>query len=199
MNKEYLIADDVIDWQTEDILALANQLAQHKTSQQAIAQACFEWVRDEVKHSYDYKLNPVTCKASDVLRHRTGYCFAKSHLLVALLRANNIPSGLCYQRLSVNDKGEPFSLHGLVAVLLDSYGWYRIDPRGNKPGIDAAFSPPEEKLAFPIRLHGELDVPGIWVSPMPVVVDVLNSSRDIFEVWERLPDIKVFSKIAKAI
>jgi ATP-binding cassette subfamily B protein len=36
----------------------------------AIAQACFEWVRDEIYHSVDYRMNPVTCQASDVLRHR---------------------------------------------------------------------------------------------------------------------------------
>jgi len=38
-------------------------------------------------------MNPVTCKASDVLIYGTGYCYAKSHLLAALLRANAIPAG----------------------------------------------------------------------------------------------------------
>ncbi len=64
----------------------------------AIAHRCFEFVRDEVRHSWDFKENPVTCHASEVLRHRTGYCYAKTHLLAALLRANRIPAGLCYQR-----------------------------------------------------------------------------------------------------
>ncbi|WP_338430147.1 transglutaminase domain-containing protein [Synechococcus elongatus] len=35
-----------------------------------------------------------------MLEYRTGYCYAKSHLLVALLRACSIPAGFCYQRLS---------------------------------------------------------------------------------------------------
>jgi len=39
----------------------------------------------------------VTCSASEVLREGTGICFAKSHLLAALLRAVGIPAGLCYQ------------------------------------------------------------------------------------------------------
>lgn len=34
--------------------------------------------------------------ASDVLKHRTGYCYSKNHLLAALLRVNKIPTGLCY-------------------------------------------------------------------------------------------------------
>ena len=80
-------------------------------------------------------MNPVTCRASDVLKYRTGYCFAKSHLLAALLRANQIPAGLCYQRLTIDhppvqgsiDTNPPHTLHGLNAVLLPEFGWYRMD------------------------------------------------------------------------
>ncbi len=91
----------------------AKQIALGHETPMAIAQACFEWVRDEIFHSFDYQMNPLTWHASDVLQHKTGYCFAKSHLLAALLRANQIPSGFCYQRLSIDDKGAPYSLHGL--------------------------------------------------------------------------------------
>ena len=73
-----------------------------------VARACFEFVRDQIKHSWDFQLNPVTCRASDVLKHGTGYCYAKSHLLAALLRANRIPAGLCYQRLTVANDVPPF-------------------------------------------------------------------------------------------
>jgi len=75
-------------------------------------------------------MNPVTLKASEVLENKTGFCYAKSHLLAAFLRANRIPSGLCYQRLSVYENGPPFCLHGLNAVFLPGIGWYRIDARG---------------------------------------------------------------------
>ena len=97
------------------------------------------------------KTNPVTLKASEVLQHGTGFCYAKSHLLAALLRANGIPAGLCYQRLSVNDTGAPWCLHGLNAVFLEDIGWYRCDARGNRPGVTAAFTPPVERLAFAVR------------------------------------------------
>ena len=127
-------------------------------------------------HSWDYEQNPVTCKASDVLKHRTGYCYAKSHLLAALLRANEIPAGLCYQRLTITDV-PPFCLHGLNAIYLEKYGWYRIDARGNKQGVSAEFCPPIEKLAFPIITQGELDLPEIWSEPLPVVTEVLIKSE----------------------
>src|SRR5437867_9797512 len=100
------------------------------------------------------------CAASEVLRARTGFCYAKSHLLVALLRANGVPAGLCYQRLALDETGSAFCLHGLAAVWLPAVGWYRIDPRGNKPGVDAQLAPPVERLAFAARLPGEYLFPG---------------------------------------
>ena len=103
--QDYFEADEVIDWHHPDVLKLAKQLAFGQITAISIAQRCFEWVRDRIFHSVDYQMNPVTCKASDVLRYETGYCYAKSHLLAALLRANGIPAGFCYQRLSIDDKG----------------------------------------------------------------------------------------------
>src|SRR4051812_49403870 len=99
--QDFLKSTDVIDWQQPEVLALARRLA--GGSMEATAKGCFEWVRDEIRHSLDFGLNPVTCSASEVLHARTGYCYAKSHLLAALLRASAIPAGLCYQRLSLND------------------------------------------------------------------------------------------------
>ncbi len=56
----------------------------------------------------------------------------------------------------------PFCLHGLIAVYLNEHGWYRIDARGNKAGVDAQFSPPIEQLAFSTNIDGEFDFPEIW-------------------------------------
>lgn len=111
--KEYLASSKYIDWDSSEVKQLATVLSFSLTTKEDIAKVCFEWVRDKIKHSSDYKLNPVTCIASDVLQYKTGYCYAKSHLLAALLRANEIPAGLCYQRLSVNDDGAPYSLPDL--------------------------------------------------------------------------------------
>ena len=191
MNK-YLASSEYIDWEKSEVFAQAKDLASGAFGAEEIARRCFEFVRDEITHSWDYEQNPVTCKASDVLKYRTGYCYAKSHLLAALLRANEIPAGLCYQRLTITDV-PPFCLHGLNAIYLESYGWYRIDARGNKQGVSAEFCPPLEKLAFPIVTQGEADLPEIWAEPLPVVTEVLISSKTYQDVADNLPDIELVS------
>lgn len=185
---DFLAPSKTIDFEESGVANLAKQLSQGATSEHEVIASCFEFVRDQIKHSWDYQLDPVTCNASDVLKHRTGYCYAKSHLLAALLRANNIPTGLCYQRLTITDR-PPFCLHGLNAVYLTRHGWFRIDARGNKPGVTASFEPPIENLAFPIVTEGESDLPEIWAEPLTVVVNVLENSGDYREVAENLPDI----------
>lgn len=186
---KYLESSTYIDWETPQILRLADKLSSTCNSEEEIVKQCFEWVRDQIKHSSDYKLEPVTCRASEVLVNKTGFCYAKSHLLAALLRANSIPAGLCYQRLSIEDNGAPYCLHGLNAVYLKQFGWYRIDPRGNKQGIDAQFTPPDEQLAFTLNDKFEADLPEIWAVPMPKVINVLEKFDTYTEVNKNLPDI----------
>lgn len=189
--QRYLTSSKYIDFEHSDIMSMAQSLAHGSPSELSVVQRCFEFVRDEIRHSSDFKLNPVTCKASDVLRHKTGYCYAKSHLLAALLRANGIPTGLCYQRLSVGNSGAPYCLHGLNAVYLRDFGWYRVDARGNKPGVSAQFTPPKEALAFPIRASQERDLPEIWAEPLPVVVEVLERYETYDQVLANLPDVEL--------
>ncbi|NEQ43265.1 MAG: transglutaminase family protein [Leptolyngbya sp. SIOISBB] len=187
----YLQATAVIDWQHPEILAQAQRLASGQTTIEAIAQTCFEWVRDEIHHSFDYQMNPVTWRASDVLHHKTGYCFAKSHLLAALLRANQIPAGFCYQRLSIDDQGAPYSLHGFNAVYLPNTGWYRVDPRGNKPGVNAQFSPPQEQLAYQPQLLEEATFSAVLPDPLSEVITALQSQTTWDAMWQNLPDIEL--------
>ena len=190
----YRHVSDVIDWQHPAILDLAGKLTSSGETPVKIAQACFEWVRDEIYHSVDYQMNPVTCRASEVLQYRTGYCFAKSHLLAALLRVHQIPVGFCYQRLSINDKSAPYSLHGFNAIYLPEFGWYRVDARGNKTGVDAQFIPPYEQLAYPIRLPEEVDFPLILAEPLPIVVTALQSHTTWDGLLMALPDLSDLSE-----
>ncbi|WP_424195405.1 transglutaminase-like domain-containing protein [Ampullimonas aquatilis] len=187
---DFLAASTYIDFDHPLVMAKAQQLADGCSDQHALIQRCFEFVRDEIHHSWDFQLNPVTCKASEVLQYSTGYCYAKSHLLAALLRANGIASGLCYQRLSVNENGARYCLHGLNAVWLGEYGWYRLDARGNKAGINAAYTPPQEQLAFRLADPQEFDLDEVWPIPLPVVIDVLTQSTTIHEVMQHLPDVE---------
>ena len=184
----FLQTDEFIDWQTPTIARLARELAGNSTSDAEIAEKCFTWVRDEVRHCLDYKLEIMTCRASEVLQARCGYCYAKSHLLAALLRANRIPAGMVYQRLSLYDNGAPYCLHGLNAVYLRDFGWYRIDPRGNRPGIDARFCPPTEKLAFAVDNRRTYDLPGIFATPWPVITSFLQEYDSVTASLAHLPD-----------
>ena len=99
----YLKSTDVIDWRTPAVNDLAKQLASTHSHPVAVARTCFQWVRGEIGHSGDIRAEVVTCSASEVLKEKTGWCFAISHLLAALLRVNGIPTGLCYQRLGRDD------------------------------------------------------------------------------------------------
>jgi transglutaminase-like putative cysteine protease len=194
--EKYLQVSEIIDWQNPEILELAHRLASTHQTTENIAKSCFEWVRDEIHHSRDDRMNPVTCRASDVLKYKTGYCFAKSHLLAALLRANQIPAGLCYQRLTIDaplttkqqERSVPCTLHGLNAIFLPEIGWYRVDARGNRDGINAQFTPPQEQLAYKIRSSQEADFTNIFSEPLSVVVNVLQSFTKWEEILLHLPD-----------
>ena len=190
---QYLRATPIINWTHPDVHTLAQHLATCHASPTEIARQCFVWVRDQIAHSVDYQLNPVTCIASDVLHARTGFCYAKSHLLVALYRANGIPAGLCYQRLQTDAQDVSYCLHGLVAVFLPDHGWYRVDPRGNRPGIDAQFTPPKEQLAFSIEQPGEADLQAVYPDPLPIVVTALQTAASTDALASKLPDLVVYS------
>jgi transglutaminase-like putative cysteine protease len=196
---EFLKSTDIIDWQHANVLARARALSQGLTNPVDVARSCFEWVRDEIKHSQDYGLTPVTCAASEVLEEGSGFCYAKSHLLAALLRANRIPAGLCYQRVSLNETGTAHCLHGLNAVRLPGMGWYRLDPRGNRPGVDAVdavdaqFDPPVERLAFRLTAPGEADLPEVWPDPLPIVVEALRAHPTAASLGKNLPDLALWA------
>jgi transglutaminase-like putative cysteine protease len=178
---EYLGSDDIVAAASPAVAELAARLRAEHRDPVEFARAAYAWVRDQVAHSVDAQDRRVTIGADDVLRERVGLCFAKSHLLVALVRNQGIPAGLCYQRLA---DGEGFALHGLVAVFLD-HGWHRLDARGNKPGVDAQFSLGEERLAWQADASvGEVDYPHVYARPAEVVLDALAASEDALALCE---------------
>jgi transglutaminase-like putative cysteine protease len=190
-HEEFLRATPLIDYDHPAVREKALSLVKGCTGDVEIAKTCFTFVRDEIRHSGDYNTNPVTLSASSVLEHKTGWCFAKSHLLAALLRANRIPAGFCYQRLKNHgDAGPAFYLHGLNAVWLDEYGWYRADARGNRTDVHAEFAPPKEHLAFVPKEPGEMDLTGIFSDPLPVVVELLTKYTDYRDIRLNLPDME---------
>ncbi len=183
---EYLKSDAIVETAHPGIKELAAKLRAESQSDEDFAARAFHWVRDNIDHSVDVGDPRVTITAGEVLTQRVGLCFAKTHLLVAIMRAAGIPAGFCYQRLRNNGS---FALHGLMAVYLKD-SWHRQDPRSK----EAEFSTGAEKLAYQVKPDkGEVDYPSIFPSPAPVVVQALASSRDVLELCsnglpEALPD-----------
>ena len=184
----FLRPSEIFDFDDPSIRRLAASLAEAGGGTPAVAERCFHWVRDRVALLRPTNGGPVAWRASDVLRAGIGVCYAKSHLLVALLRANRIPAGLAYQRLLFDGAEGGFALHGLVTVNLPGFGWLRIDPRGNTDGIDAQFRPPRECLAFRPEQPGEADIPGRWADPLPEVIAAFATAGDWRDLLAHLPD-----------
>ncbi len=179
----------VISFRSPLIRAKISEIKAAGNSLEACARLAFEAVRDEVLHSFDTKDPRVTVHSEDVLQHRCGICFAKSHLLAALLRGMGIPAGFCYQRvLRQSATGESFGLHGLNALYLEPHGWFRVDPRGNKPGVNSQFSPQNEQLAYAISPdRGEVDYPHVHCAPLPTVLDAMRASSDTRMLFDLSP------------
>jgi transglutaminase-like putative cysteine protease len=187
---DYLQCTPIIDWETPAIIAQTQAITRDLTHDTAKAQALFEWVRDAIPHSWDMQTDIVTCTASEVLQQRTGLCYAKSHLLAAMLRCTGIPAGFCYQVFRRNPPYHGWALHGLNGLYLPSLAhWVRVDARGNTGTIDAQFSLTEEKLAFPLDLQqGEFLYETIYTDPVPTVVAVLRGFTSLRALWPYLPE-----------
>ncbi|GIQ69639.1 transglutaminase [Xylanibacillus composti] len=181
----YLQQSAYIDFQHASLQKLVTSFRQ-ETELERI-KAAFEYVRDEIRHSMDIRNEEVTRRASEVLEKGHGICYAKSHLLAALLRGMGIPSGITYQRLTLSDTPEDgYCIHALNTVYVRELGkWIRLDARGNKEGIDAQFSTEEEKLAFPIRPeYDERDYGINFHEPHPAIIETLQTYTNSIEMCQ---------------
>ncbi len=188
--KEYLKEDEVIDFNNEIIIQLADSLSQKADSEIMYIKEVYEFVRDNISHSADINEDIITCTASEVLKAGHGICFAKSHLLAALLRCKSIPTGFCYQKLILDDETAPVLIyHGLNGVYVKEYKkWIRLDARGNKEGVNAQFSTDDEQLAFPVRIElGEEDGFTVYPNPDVKILEKLRNNKTRTELWDDLP------------
>ncbi|UOE95216.1 transglutaminase family protein [Alkalihalobacillus sp. LMS39] len=185
--EDYLLELNEVNYSNPLIKEKIKELFHSSQTEVEKVKIAFEFVRDEIAHSWDIQGTRVTCHASDVLKYKEGICYAKSNLLAAVLRSQQIPTGFCYQRLMLFDTPEKgYSLHALNAVFLKSLDkWIRLDARGNKPGVDAQFSVDKEKLAFSVNeKFDERDYPVIYVKPNPKTMNVLKEHSDIVEMYK---------------
>ena len=191
MYEEYLEKTKYVDYDNPYILALAKKLKDEATDEIDLAKRTFEYVRDNIHHSWDYKDKRITISASQVLKEGVGICWCKANLLAALLRANNIPSGFSYQRLALtDDPNSTFGIHALNTIYIKSLDkWIRVDARGNKEGVNAKFSLDKEFLAFNITRDGEIDYHDNHSFPDLNLMKTLENSNDMLDLClNHLPD-----------
>ena len=186
MYEEYLVETKTIDHRASIIRQKLSELRSGVESTLDYIVKAYEFVRDEIPHSWDIQSTVVSRKASEVLENKTGICWTKSCLLAALLRANGIPSGISYQLLTRadDDDSEGYIIHALNTVYIEELNrWIRLDARGNKANVHAEFSIEEERLAFPVRSEfGEIDYRNNDPDLDERLVSILNSSESILEV-----------------
>ncbi|MGH0037467.1 MAG: transglutaminase-like domain-containing protein [Myxococcota bacterium] len=191
----YLEDTEIVDWQTPEVHQQAVALTRGLDGERAPIRALFEYVRDQIAHSFDVtpddpRAGVVTCRASQVLRERTGICYAKCHLLAALARARGIPVAFGYQRLRRDPPGKGFALHGFVAVWLnDAERWAPLDPRGDREGVSTVCDLDEPSWAWvPDAAAGEQTYDRLFARPRRAVLDVLGRAPDLERLRRGLPD-----------
>jgi ribosomal protein S18 acetylase RimI-like enzyme len=191
MYNEYLERTEYVDYDNPNIKSLADKLKAESNDELSLIRNTYHYVRDEIKHSWDVQDHRVTVTASDTLREGVGICWAKANLLAALLRANCIPAGFSYQRLTLGDTPDTgYCIHAMNTVYIASLDkWIRLDARGNNEGVNAEFSTDEEKLAFAIKSEGEIDYHDNHSYPDQNLMKVLRKSTDAIDMClHHLPD-----------
>ena len=179
--EEYLAETPSIDYNNPRIQEKFQELKNQSNDDLDYIKRSYMFVRDEIPHSWDIQADVVSKKASEALINNTGICWAKSCLFAALLRANQIPSGISYQLLAISDdESEGHIIHALNTVYIENK-WIRLDTRGNTE--NAKFSLDTDLLAFHVRSEfGEIDYNDNHSDLDERLVNVLAKSESISDI-----------------
>lgn len=191
MFEEYLEETEYVDYSNPNVKELAKTLKEQSEDEISLIKNTYHYVRDKTHHPYDIQDKRVTVSASEVLKEGVGICWAKSNLLAALLRANGIPSGFSYQKLTLGGSPDTgYCIHSLNTVYIPSLKkWIRLDARGNTKDIQAEFSLTEEKLCFKADIKGEIDYHDNHPAPDKKLMRILKENNDAFELcFYNMPD-----------
>ena len=186
---EFLKENEYVNYTAENIVLKAKELFKGIDNDIEKTKTEYEYVRDEILHSFDIEAKIITSKASDVLKYKTGICHAKANLLAALLRSQNIPTGFCFQHITLaHDNSLGYCVHAYSGVYLQNK-WIKLDARGNTNGKNAQFSLEEPMLAFPNRSeYDEYFWKGIYASPHMDTMKMLENAKTIQDIIDNIPD-----------
>lgn len=187
--KEFLQENEYVDYNSEIIQKKALELFNENMSDIEKVRTAYEFVRDEIPHSFDCNAKIITARASDVLKHKTGICHAKANLLASLLRSQGIPTGFCFQHITLlKDDSMGYCVHAYNAIFIDNK-WIKLDARGNKEGVNAQFSVNEPVLAYPNRAeYDEYFWKGIYAYSHMPTMKMLEKATTLQDILENIPD-----------
>jgi len=187
--KGFLVEHEYIDFSSPLIMGKASELFHLAITDTEKARIAYEYVRDEIHHSFDIDSIIITAKASDVLEYRTGICHSKANLLAALLRLQSIPVGFCFQHITLaDDDSMGYCVHCFNAIFIDGR-WIKVDASGNTNGKNAQFSLGEPILAFQNREeYDEYFWKGIYANPHIDTMRMLENAKTLQDILDNIPN-----------
>jgi len=189
---DYLRHDDIIDYDDPLIEEAVEQITDGLKDSISKAQAIYEFVRDQIFHSFQINATSITIKASEVLEKGHGTCYAQAHLLAALMRAAGIPCGLCYQiRKDQDDSdGKRLIVHGFNAVYIEEIGkWIRLDASRSIEEYNPSFDFEREASELEVDTQaGEHDDPVVYINPSKTIIKTLRKYDNIEDLKKNMPD-----------
>lgn len=189
ISKAFLQKSEYVDFDAANIQSKIAELFSANMSDTEKAKVAFNFVRDEIPHSFDCNAKVITAKASDVLKNKTGICHAKSNLLVALLRSQSIPSGFCFEHITLSrDDSLGYCVHGFVAAYIENH-WVKLDPRGNKSYVNAQFDLNKPSYAYPPRKeYDEYFFPGLYANSHKETMQILEKAKNLDDIMSTIPE-----------
>lgn len=137
-NEIYLLPQEGIESDNEEIISKAKELTEEATSDYKKAEAIFEFINLEMQYDDSEKyMDMEKMSAVTALHDMRGVCKDFSALFVAMCRAVQIPSrvvtGCSIERKDVNASGEALEErkivdHAWAEIYLQDFGWVPVDP-----------------------------------------------------------------------
>lgn len=193
---KFLQETDLIDFSNpgiQGVVAKIKSQAKDQNDEIELTKLAYHFVRDEINHAMDDKKfldKKPNLKASEVFENNHAFCFGKSALLAAILRALKIPCGFSDQLLMFDEAiSDRKIIHTVNAVYLSSQKkWIRLDARGNKPeDVNAEFGLDEENIAYPARKEfGEINDLGIYSDISKAAIKLHESCKTNSAIIENL-------------
>lgn len=187
--KDFLKEDQYIDYSSETIQNNITELFTSDMTEIEKIKVAYEFVRDEIPHSFTCNANAITARATDVLLYKTGICHSKANLLAALLRSQGIPTGFCFQHITlVEDDSLGYCVHAYNAAFVNNK-WLKLDASGSKHGAKLQFSTDEPILQFQNRKeYNEYFFDGIFANPHKETMLMLENAKSLQDIRDNIPE-----------